>query len=71
MNLKVLTEVAKVSNPRIQLPDNFFLLYCSGYQLKPVKWLSKVLDYNMCPRYYYALHTSIYLSITNLELEHP
>jgi len=35
------------------------LLYQPGYQLKPVKGSSKVLDFDMFPRYYYALHTSM------------
>jgi len=35
-----------------------------GYQLKQVKGSSKVLkvlDFNTCLRYYYALHVSIYI----------
>jgi len=63
---KVLKEVAKFSTHEFYYPDNFFkkdiLLHVPGYQFKPVKGSSKVLDINKCPRYYYASHMSIYIS---------
>jgi len=70
--LKVLKEVAKVSNPQIlekKLSDYFFkwdfLHYLPGYRLKPVKGSSKVLDFNTCPHHYFGTRTStqkIYIS---------
>jgi len=62
--------------PWIQLPDNFFfqtgfLLHLPGYQVKPVKGSSKILDFNMCPCYYvlcfiyvcpYTLYIMLYIS---------
>jgi len=55
----------------------------AGYQLKPVKGSSNILDFNTCSRYYYASHMYIYihtyihtyihmyLHITNLEFVQP
>jgi len=62
--MNVLKEVAKVNNSRIPLPDNLFQV-TNGLitSLKSVKGSSKVMDFNMCACYYYALHTSIYIYI--------